>query len=360
MADLTLTNISKSYGSLIVLRDVSLSVADGSFCALLGPSGSGKTTVLRTIAGFAEPEAGCVIIGNEDVTDLAANRRDIGIVFQSYALFPHLTVFENVAFGLRIRRLSAADVDRRVRAVLNLVGMASYESRRPAQLSGGQQQRVALARALVIEPKLLLLDEPLSALDRKIREEMRDELKRVHRETGMTTIMVTHDQEEAIDLADRLVVMKDGEICQGGTPADIYHAPGSHFVADFMGGHRLPPGQLTTHGADTFVRIGGLELPVGRHASMSIGDQVQPVLQPEYVTLKQITGEAQPAVGGLVGQIRDISFYGSIARSHVEVEGIVLPSLMFAAQARTLASGSHVSVCVDAAGLHCFAPGRTD
>ncbi len=211
-----------------------LEVGDGELLTLLGPSGCGKTTTLRIIAGL-EKAKGRVFFGDEDVTEKEPYERNIGIVFQDYALFPHMTVFDNVAFGLKLRKLPRAEIERRVREVLELVGLEGMEKRYPEQLSGGQQQRVALARALVIEPSVLLLDEPLSNLDAKIRERLRGEVKRIQRETGTTTIYVTHDQEEAMAISDRIAVMKDGRILQVGKPLELYYNPGNEFVARFLG-----------------------------------------------------------------------------------------------------------------------------
>ncbi|MDQ0470310.1 ABC transporter ATP-binding protein [Labrys wisconsinensis] len=353
MADITLTRLSKAYGPLTVLDAVSLAVPDGCFCALLGPSGSGKTSLLRAIAGFVEPDAGTVAIGGRDVTAMPPYQRDVGIVFQSYALFPHLSVFDNVAFGLRMRRLGAEEIAGRVGRMLALVGMEALAQRKPAQLSGGQQQRVALARALVIRPKVLLLDEPLSALDRKIREEMRDEIKRLHRETGITTIMVTHDQEEAIDLADELVLMHDGAIHQRGAPDEIYHHPASRFVADFMGGRPLPPGVLEQRAGMPLLRIEGLEIALAGSPPAVSGAAVQAVVQPEYVRVRAMP-KGEPGTG-LVGRVRAVSVFGAVARADVDVAGVVLPALMFSGDVRAIAVDDLVAVAIDPAGIHCFA-----
>lgn len=232
---LALHNLQISYGDTIAVPDLSLSIRKGELLALLGPSGCGKTTTMRAIAGLLKPSAGRIMLDGCDITTMPANRRDIGLVFQAYALFPHLTAFENVAFGLRMQKLPTAEIRQRTMAGLELVSMGRFAGRKPAELSGGQQQRLALARSLVVNPKLLLLDEPLSNLDAKLRLEMRAELQRVQKETGITMIFVTHDQGEALGLADRVVLMREGEIEQIGPPAEIYNQPNSLFAADFMG-----------------------------------------------------------------------------------------------------------------------------
>ena len=219
----------------MAVDDVTLDIAAGEFFALLGPSGCGKTTSLRMIAGFEIPDAGRVHVGGEDITDVPVHRRDMGMVFQSYALFPHRTVAENVAFGLRMRDVPKAEIDRRVGAALAQVALTGLEARKPGQLSGGQQQRVALARALVVEPRVLLCDEPLGALDRKLRQQMQFELKDLQKRLGVTLVFVTHDQEEALAMSDRIAVMNKGRVEQVGTPTEIYEHPRTRFVADFIG-----------------------------------------------------------------------------------------------------------------------------
>ncbi|MBB5576810.1 MULTISPECIES: ABC transporter ATP-binding protein [Rhizobium] len=232
---LTLDRLTLAYGDTVAVNDLTLSIGKGELVALLGPSGCGKTTTMRAIAGLLAPVSGKIKLDGADITRVSANRRAVGLVFQSYALFPHLTVYENVAFGLRLKGMRGNDLDARVGAGLKSVGLTSFSGRKPGQLSGGQQQRVALARSMVMEPKVLLLDEPLSNLDARLRLEMRTELQRVQKETGVTMIFVTHDQVEALALADRIVVMLNGAIEQIGSPEDIYNRPVSAFVADFVG-----------------------------------------------------------------------------------------------------------------------------
>lgn len=232
---LLLDKLTLAYGGTVAVGDLDLAIGRGELVALLGPSGCGKTTTMRAIAGLLTPASGRITLDGTDITRVSPNKRAVGLVFQSYALFPHLSVFENVAFGLRLKGLRGGDLEARVGAGLTSVGLADLASRKPGELSGGQQQRVALARAMVMEPKLLLLDEPLSNLDARLRLEMRAELQRVQRETGVTMIFVTHDQVEALALADRIVVMRLGAIEQIGTPEEIYNRPASAFVADFVG-----------------------------------------------------------------------------------------------------------------------------
>jgi len=248
-AYLQLDKLTLAYGDTVAVKDLDLSIAKGELVALLGPSGCGKTTTMRAIAGLLNPASGRINLDSAEITRVSANKRAVGLVFQSYALFPHLTVYENVAFGLRLKGLRGEVLDGKVNAGLKSVGLAKFAGRKPGELSGGQQQRVALARSMVMEPKVLLLDEPLSNLDARLRLEMRAELQRVQKETGVTMIFVTHDQAEALALADRIIVMLNGGIEQIGTPEDIYNKPVSSFVADFVGFENifaLKDGKLAT------------------------------------------------------------------------------------------------------------------
>ena len=260
-ADVRLDRVTKRFDDVVAVDDVSLEVERGSFFALLGPSGCGKTTTLRMIGGFEEPTAGTIYLGERDVTGLPSFKRDVNTVFQSYALFPHLSIYENVAFGLRRRGVGGGDLKQRVGDALELVALTGMERRKPRQLSGGQQQRVALARALVNHPRVLLLDEPLGALDLKLRKQMQLELKRIQHEVGITFIHVTHDQEEAMTMADRIAVMHAGKIEQLGTPSDLYEHPQTAFVAGFLGISNLLTGEASADG--------GVELPDGTHVRVA-------------------------------------------------------------------------------------------
>ena len=244
MSAITLENVTKQYGSLVTVHDVSMEVREGEFIAFLGPSGCGKTTTLRMIAGLAEVSSGRILFGGRDVTGLPPYLRNAGLVFQGYALFPHMTVAENVAFGLEMRKVSKAETRERVMKALTLVKLDHLAGRMPSQLSGGQQQRVALARAIVYRPEALLLDEPLSALDAKLRHEVRTDLRRLQSDLGLTTVFVTHDQDEALSIADRIVVMSAGRIEQVGSPQEIYSRPATRFVAEFIGATNIFAGRL--------------------------------------------------------------------------------------------------------------------
>ncbi len=248
MSDLRLDSLVKRYGSVAAVDGISLSVAEGSFLSLVGPSGCGKTTVLRMVAGLIEPDGGRIFVGGDDITDVAVHKRNLGLVFQSYALFPHMTVAQNVAFGLQRRGVARSEIDARVRKALQMVRLDGLAERAPRQLSGGQQQRTALARALVVEPRLLLLDEPFSNLDALLRDEMRIEIKRLQQEVGITTLFVTHDQGEALGMADQVAVMNRGRLEQVASPRALYSAPTSAFVAHFIGRANLLPG--TVEGRD--------------------------------------------------------------------------------------------------------------
>lgn len=284
MVAVRLEGISKAYGKVYAAREVDLSIQEGEFLTLLGASGSGKTTCLRIIGGFIEPTRGRVYFGDEDITRTPAHHRNTGMVFQQYALFPHLTVAQNVAFGLRVRRLSRAVIDARVNEALRLVRLSDFGDRYPAQLSGGQKQRVALARAVVINPRVLLLDEPLGALDLKLREELQAEIKRVQETLGITAVFVTHDQDEALAMSDRVAVMRDGKIAQIDTPAAIYSRPASRYVANFVGRTNFLPVTVTRAGGDHFTVSAGpaTYLVSGRQgAGFEAGDRALLAFRPE-------------------------------------------------------------------------------
>jgi spermidine/putrescine transport system ATP-binding protein len=291
--DVRLERLTKRFEDLVAVDDIMLDVEHGRFLALLGPSGCGKTTTLRMIGGFEEPTAGRILLGDNDVSGLPSYKRDVNTVFQSYALFPHLSIFENIAFGLRRRGIKGDELKRRVLEGLELVGLAGLERRRPRQLSGGQQQRIALARALVNRPRVLLLDEPLGALDLKLRKQMQLELKRIQHEVGITFIHVTHDQEEAMTMADRIVVMNNGHIEQEGTPAELYERPATAFVAGFLGVSNLLTGTII---APDRVRLDdGTEVTVpaetlaGRSGSVALGVRPEKI-RPDAEESNVLTG----------------------------------------------------------------------
>ncbi len=286
--DVRLERVSKTFGEAVAVDDLSLDIAEGEFFSMLGPSGCGKTTTLRMIGGFEEPSRGTVYLGGRDVTDQPPYKRDVNTVFQSYALFPHLNVFENVAFGLRRRKVAKGDIKARVDDALRLVEMSGFEERKPGQMSGGQQQRVALARALVNHPKVLLLDEPLGALDLKLRKQMQLELKRIQQEVGITFIYVTHDQEEAMTMSNRLAVMRAGRAEQIGPPEEVYENPQTQFVAAFLGASNLLEGDLKeqTEAMSMVLLSGGdvVHLPNER-APFRTGDSVLVGVRPEKITI---------------------------------------------------------------------------
>lgn len=311
-----LEGVSKHFGPTVALEHIDLEVEEGELVTLLGPSGCGKTTLLRIVAGFERPTTGRVVLEERDITYDAPHRRPVNTVFQRYLLFPHLSVFENVAFGLRVAGLPKRDIGRRVREALALVRLSGFEERRADQLSGGQAQRVSLARALVNRPKLLLLDEPLSALDLKVRLEMQAELRRIHRETGTTFLYVTHDQQEAMSLSDRVAVMSAGRIEQASPPAEIYHRPATRFVAQFVGDANLLPVQvLSSNGQVTRVRIReiGHEVVVAARLSSHEGWLV---LRPEVLRVEE------PGGPGIRGSVADVAFLGSSVTYRVDAGGV--------------------------------------
>jgi spermidine/putrescine transport system ATP-binding protein len=309
-ADLELVDVTKRFGTFTAVDALDLVVPSGSFFALLGPSGCGKTTTLRMVAGLEEPTTGTVLLGGEDITRLRPYKRPVNTVFQNYALFPHLDVYENIAFGLR--RRSITDVAPRVEQMLVLVELAGFERRKPAQLSGGQQQRVALARALINSPRVLLLDEPLGALDLKLRRQMQIELKRIQTEVGITFVHVTHDQEEAMTMADTIAVMNAGVIEQMGPPADLYENPASTYVANFLGQSNLIRAEVTGRaGADLLVDVHGVRLSAPAARARSQSGEVWLGVRPEKVQLAR-AGEARTDGSNVLpsGVVSDVSFVG--------------------------------------------------
>lgn len=315
MAHLELNQVQKLFGKTVAVENFNLAVAQGEFVSFLGPSGCGKTTTLRMIAGFELPTAGIVTINGRDLTYTPPNKRNVGMVFQSYALFPNMTVAQNVGYGLRIARQPRAEIAARVQEMLALIQMDGYAERYPYQLSGGQQQRVALARALAIRPQVLLLDEPLSALDAKIRLELRQEIRAIQRRLGITTIYVTHDQEEALSLSDRIVVMSHGVVEQVGTPLEIYNLPATEFVARFVGHINLLPVQMVDP-PQGIVRLGDQVVRAGRMVGHPNGRMMQLAVRPEEVNPGFVEGE-----NNLEGKVRSVTYLGSTVRIGLHVAG---------------------------------------
>jgi putative spermidine/putrescine transport system ATP-binding protein len=308
VSDLRLEHLGKTFGAFRAVEDLSLAVAEGELLVLLGPSGCGKTSTLRMVAGFIEATSGRIFLGGRDITYLPPYRRNMGFVFQSYALFPHLSVFENVAFGLEMRRLDGAAIRARVEEALRLVRLEAFGGRMPRQLSGGQQQRVALARALVVAPEILLLDEPLSNLDAKLRQEVRVEIRELQRRLGLTTVMVTHDQEEALTMADRLVVMNEGRVQQIGTQRELYEHPQNRFVAGFIGRINFFDGTVTAPGR--FRSAGGLDIAFRD----GLPQRRLLAIRPEKL---RIGGEAAP--NRFPGVIERVAYLGSLTEYRVRL-----------------------------------------
>ena len=351
--------ISKRYthrvkGEIYAVREVELDVKPGEFLTLLGPSGCGKTTTLRVIAGFEHPDAGRVYFGDEDVTGKAANQRNIGFVFQNYALFPHLSIFENVAYGLRVRGQAGGEIAKAVGDVLALVGLAGYEQQFSAQLSGGEQQRVALARAIVIRPRVLLFDEPLSNLDAKLRIQMRQEIRALQRRLAITTIYVTHDQEEAMAVSDRIAVMNQGSVVQEGSALDLYHRPATDFVAKFIGRVNSIPGRVAAIGADgpAIAALGTTFVARTLPAGLATGSAVQLMIRPEAVAIV-----APDTPGALAATVVSSSFLGEKTEVQLRCAGEGLHAVRYnAGPAEPLAEGATVAVCLPANALTVLPP----
>jgi putative spermidine/putrescine transport system ATP-binding protein len=317
MSFLVLQNLEKRFGANKVVHDFSLSIDQGEFVSLLGPSGCGKTTVLRMVAGFETPSGGSIRLAGDDVTRTHTRQRNIGMVFQSYALFPNLTVADNIGFGLKVGGATRKSIEERVSIMLKLIGLTGLEQRYPYQLSGGQQQRVALARALARQPQVLLLDEPLSALDAKIRASLRSEIRNIQRALGITTIFVTHDQEEALSLSDRVVVMNAGLIEQVGQPHEIYNRPASQFVAQFVGTLNTVTARVLDPGTGR-IEIGGHPMALGAPlSSATAGSELALAIRPESVHL----GRAPDADMILPATIEDVDFLGSVIRLKASAAG---------------------------------------
>ncbi len=334
MAEIRLVDLSKHYGPTAALRGVSLIVNNGELLALLGPSGCGKTTTLQILAGFLAPDGGEVWADDRLISSLKGvvppERRRMSLVFQSYALWPHMTVFHNIAFGLALRRMAHGEIKRRVAWILGVVDLSGYEERYPHELSGGQQQRVALARALVVQPDTLLLDEPLSNLDASLREQMRFEIRRIHQETGITTVYVTHDQAEAMVIADRIAVMNGGKIEQTGTPREVYEYPQSRFVASFIGQSNCLSGHLVEPG---LVRCGHLEVHTADSSTFRPGDTVVLCVRPHAVRVRRVSADSPAGRNAVIGHLVQHAYLGDLQDLR-----IALPGSM---QIRALIPSSH-------------------
>jgi putative spermidine/putrescine transport system ATP-binding protein len=331
--EVRLEELRRGYGAVTALDGLSLTLAPGELVALLGPSGCGKTTALRLVAGLEEANGGRVVIDGEDVTRLGANKRDIGMVFQAYSLFPHMTAQQNVAFGLFLRHVKDSEAKRRAGEMLELVGLSPYADRYAHELSGGQQQRVALARALAIQPKVLLLDEPLSALDAKVRARLRDEIRRIQLEIGTTTLFVTHDQEEALAIADRVGVMQSGRLEQLGPPTLVYSRPATPFVAEFVGLTNRLPGVVKGGSVD----VRGITLPL-----VQTDEKDGPALaliRPEAVF---VTAEIEDGSDPLVGTVIATAFLGATSRVTVDLGGLTVLAQLGTAEAASLPAGTRV------------------
>ena len=314
---LRIERLCKQYGSSVVVDDVNLHIEAGEFVSLLGPSGSGKTTTLMMVAGFETPSSGAIILGNRPITGLPVHRRNIGVVFQSYALFPHLSVFENVAFALKMRGVSGAELERGVADAMDQVQLSGFERRMPHELSGGQQQRVALARALVFSPGLVLMDEPLGALDKQLREHMQIELKRLQKSLGATMVFVTHDQSEALTMSDRIVVMNEGKIEQIGTPEEIYEAPRTRFVASFIGESNFLDAQIvrgTAHGA--ILDVAGLQIRAQIEGSAFPKRAVNLMIRPEKI-IPLTSGMA--ADNEFTGVVQEAIYWGNVVKYRIRL-----------------------------------------
>jgi putative spermidine/putrescine transport system ATP-binding protein/spermidine/putrescine transport system ATP-binding protein len=350
MARVDLKDIKKSYGAIQAVKQADVTFEEGSFTTLLGPSGCGKTTLLRMISGLETPTSGDILIGGKRVNDVPIHKRNLGLVFQNYALFPHRTIGENIAFGLKYRGVSKSDAMTKVTEALDIVRLPGVEDRYPTQLSGGQQQRIALARAIVIEPDVLLLDEPLSALDANLREDMRVELKAIQHRIGVTSIFVTHDQSEALAMSDKIIVMSAGRVEQVGTPEDVYNNPASEFVANFLGASNILEAKVIGKDANNIVldapHFGKISLPLVQAQRLGDASSSKLVIRAEKLLLADKSGGAGTVSAN--GVVEAVDYQGQIARYFVRVGDTQLQVLNMI-ENRPFAIGAEVSVVLKAA-----------
>jgi putative spermidine/putrescine transport system ATP-binding protein len=345
VARLILQGLRKRFGEVIALQGLDLTIESGEFVTFLGPSGCGKTTALRIVAGFEQPDAGRVLLANQDITRVPASQRDMGMVFQAYSLFPNLSALENVAFGLRVRRVHRRERIQRAGDLLDLVGLSSAARRFPHQLSGGQQQRVALARALAIQPRVLLLDEPLSALDARVRAQLREEIRRIQSALGITALFVTHDQEEALSISDRVVVLSQGQIEQVGTPAEIYGEPHTVFVAEFVGTMNRIAGTVAPRPGFVVCPAGNLRSEAA--AGRAVNEPILLLIRPETIELTALADGRPPAEGGLRGRVTAHTFLGAVTRLNVATDAGEIKVDVGSTRALALAEGSPVYLSWD-------------
>ena len=341
-SSLTVRKLAKNYGQFVALAATDLNVADGEFLTLLGPSGSGKTTLLSLVAGLTHPDGGEVSIGDNEVTYLAPHHRDIGVVFQNYALFPHMTILENIAFPLKMRNVPAGEARERAQAALEMIKLPHIAQRYPKELSGGQQQRVALARCMVYRPSIILMDEPLGALDKKLREHMQLEIKRIHRELGTTIIYVTHDQEEAMTMSDRICLMNAGKIEQLGTPDDLYFRPRTLFVADFLGESNLLPATVAAvQGEQIEVAIGarGIKAQASKNGHLQPGTSLHIMVRPQNMLIEKA---GATAADKLQATVSDVMVTGSLTKVYMSSAEPDMPALVAAFPTRVNGEVFHI------------------
>lgn len=322
--DIHIKDVNKFYDGVQILKNINLKIEDGEFFTILGPSGCGKTTLLRMIAGFISPDGGAVYLGNEDISKVSPNKRDVNTIFQKYALFPHMTVYENIAFPLKLKNKPKDEIDSEVKRFIDMVGLSEYLHKKPSQLSGGQQQRVSIARALINKPKVLLLDEPLSALDAKLRQNLLVELDYIHDEVGITFIFITHDQQEALSVSDRIAVMNKGEVLQVGTPAEVYEAPVDEFVADFIGENNFFQGKVIQLIGTQYAKVESDtlgEIVVELDKKAKVGDRIKAFIRPEKIKIGKNPQKSGPCVNNLKVFVNECVYSGFQSKFYAFING---------------------------------------